>query len=116
MINKVILLGHVGAEPEVRAIDGGTKVARISIATTERYTDKNNQKQEATEWHNVTLWRGLADVVDKYVHKGSQVYVEGKIRTREYEANGEKRYATEIIAEELKLCGRPKDANEPPHC
>lgn len=112
MINKVILLGNVGADPEVRALDGGKKVARIRVATTERYTDQLGKKQELTEWHSVTLWGGLADVVDKYVHKGSQVYLEGKIRTREYEHNGEKRYATEIIANEMKLLGRPKDAND----
>ena len=114
MVNKVILLGNVGAEPEVRILDGGVKCARIRIATTERYTDQNGNKQEQTEWHNVTLWGGLADVADKYVHKGSQVYIEGKIRTREYEHNGEKRYATEIMANNMKLLGRPKDANEAP--
>lgn len=115
MINKVILLGNVGAAPEVRALEGGVKVARIRVATSEKYTDKQtNEKKELTEWHSVTLWRGLADVVDKYVHKGSQVYIEGKIRTREFEQNGEKRYYTEIQADELKLCGRPRDANEPP--
>ena len=114
MINKVILLGNVGAEPEVRALDGGKKVARIRVATTERYTDQQGNKQEQTEWHNVTLWGGLADVADKYLHKGSQVYIEGKIRTREYEHNGEKRYATEIMANDMKLLGRPKDANEAP--
>lgn len=114
MINKVILLGNVGADPEVRALDGGKKVARVRVATTERYTDQQGNKQEQTEWHSVTLWGGLADVVDKYVHKGSQVYIEGKIRTREYEAKGEKRYATEIIANDMKLLGRPKDANEAP--
>lgn len=114
MINKVILLGNVGADPEFRALDGGKKVARIRVATTERYTDQQGKKQEQTEWHNVTLWGGLADVVDKYVHKGSQVYIEGKIRTREYDHNGEKRYATEIMANDMKLLGRPKDANEAP--
>jgi single-strand DNA-binding protein len=114
MINKVILLGNVGADPEVRALDGGKKVARIRVATTERYTDQQGKKQEQTEWHSVTLWGGLADVVDKYVHKGSQVFLEGKIRTREYDHKGEKRYATEIIANDLKLLGRPKDANEAP--
>jgi single-strand DNA-binding protein len=114
MINKVILLGNVGAEPEVRALDGGKKVARVRVATTERYTDQQGNKQEQTEWHSVTLWGGLADVVDKYLHKGSQVYIEGKIRTREYEAKGEKRYATEIMANDMKLLGRPKDANEAP--
>lgn len=114
MINKVILLGNVGAEPEVRALEGGSKVARIRVATSERYTDKQGNKQENTEWHNVILFNALADVVERYVHKGSQLYIEGKIRTREYEQNGEKRYATDIIANELKLCGRAKDASEPP--
>ena len=114
MINKVILLGNVGVDPEVRALDGGKKVARIRVATTERYIDQQGKKQEQTEWHSVTLWGGLADVVDKYVHKGSQVFLEGKIRTREYDHKGEKRYATEIIANDLKLLGRPKDANEAP--
>lgn len=114
MINKVILLGNVGADPEFRALDGGKKVARLRVATTERYTDQQGNKQEQTEWHSVTLWGGLADVADKYVHKGSQVYIEGKIRTREYEHNGEKRYATEIMANDMKLLGRPKDANEAP--
>lgn len=114
MINKVILLGNVGVDPEVRALDGGKKVARVRVATTERYTDQQGNKQEQTEWHSVTLWGGLADVADKYLHKGSQVYIEGKIRTREYEAKGEKRYATEIMANDMKLLGRPKDANEAP--
>lgn len=114
MVNKVILLGNVGADPEVRALEGGSKVARIRVATSEKYTDKNGNKQELTEWHNVSLFKGLADVVERYVHKGSQVYIEGKLRTREYEQNGEKRYATDIIANELKLCGRAKDASESP--
>jgi single-strand DNA-binding protein len=115
MINKVILLGNVGAEPEVRALDGGKKVARIRVATTERYTDQQGNKQEQTEWHSVTLWGGLADVVDKYVHKGSQVYIEGKIRTREWtDKDNQKRFTTEIMANEMKLLGRPKDANEAP--
>lgn len=114
MINKVILLGNVGADPEVRALESGAKVARVRLATSEKYTDKDGKKVEQTEWHTITLWRGLADVVDKYVHKGSQVYISGKLKTREYEANGEKRYATEIVADELKLLGRASDANEAP--
>lgn len=114
MVNKVILLGNVGAEPEVRVFEGGAKVARLRVATMERYTDKNGQKQEQTEWHTVQLWRGLADVVDKYVHKGSQVYIEGKLRTREWtDKDNQKRYVTEIAADEMKLCGRAKDADEP---
>lgn len=115
MINKVILLGNVGADPEFRALDGGKKVARIRVATTERYTDQQGNKQEQTEWHTVTLRGGLADVADKYLHKGSQVYLEGKIRTREWtDKDNQKRFTTEIMATEMKLLGRPKDANEAP--
>ena len=115
MINKAIILGNVGAEPEVRALDSGKKVARIRVATTERYTDQQGNKQEQTEWHTVVLWGGLADVVDRYVHKGSQLYIEGKIRTREWtDKDNQKRYTTEILATEMKLLGRPHDANEAP--
>ena len=116
MINKVILVGNVGVDPEVRALDSGVKVARVRLATSERYLDRQtNETKELTEWHTVTLWRGLADVVDKYVNKGSQLYIEGSLRTREWtDKDNQKRYATEIIANEMKLLGRPKDANEAP--
>ena len=108
MINKVILVGNVGADPEVRALDSGVKVARLRLATTERFLDRQtNETKEQTEWHTITLWRGLADVVDKYVHKGSQIYVEGSLRTREWtDKDNQKRYATEIVANEMKLLGR----------
>ena len=110
MINKVILVGNVGLDPEVRALDSGVKVARVRLATTERYTDRQtNETKELTEWHTVTLWRNLADVVDKYVHKGSQLYIEGSLRTREWtDKDNQKRYATEIVATEMKLLGRQK--------
>lgn len=114
MVNKVILLGNVGAEPEVKVFENGVKVARLRVATSERWTDKDGNKHEETEWHNVTLWRGLADIVERYVHRGSQLYIEGKITYREYEVNGEKRYATDIVANDMKLCGRAKDANDIP--
>lgn len=116
MINKVILVGNVGLDPEVRALDSGTKVARIRLATTERYTDRQtNETKEQTEWHTITLWRGLADVVDKYVHKGSQLYIEGSLRTREWtDKDNQKRYTTEIVATEMKLLGRRGDANQTP--
>lgn len=110
MINKVILVGNVGADPEVRALDGGAKVARIRLATTER--KERNETKELTEWHNITLWRGLAEVVDKYIRKGSQLYIEGKLRTREYEKNGVKCYATEIVAEELKMLGKREGVSQ----
>ncbi len=108
MINKVILVGNVGLDPEVRALESGVKVARIRLATTERIFDRQaNETRELTEWHTVTLWRGLADVVDKYVHKGSQLYIEGSLRTREWtDKDNQKRYSTEIVANEMKLLGR----------
>lgn len=113
MINKVILVGHVGADPEVRALDGGVKVARIRLATTERvYLKEKNETKENTEWHSITLWRGLADVVDKYIRKGSQIYIEGKLRTREYTKEGVKCYATEIVADELKMLGKREGVSQ----
>ena len=116
MINKVILVGNVGLDPEVRALESGAKVARIRLATTERYFDKQtNETKELTEWHTVTLWRGLADVVDKYVHKGSQLYIEGSLRTREWtDKDNQKRYTTEIVATEMKLLGRRMDGTQAP--
>ena len=100
MINKVILIGNVGADPEVRALEGGVKVARLRIATTERiYNRQTQETKEHTEWHNVTLWRNLADVADRFIRKGSQVYIEGSLRTRDWtDKDGNKRYATEIVA------------------
>lgn len=113
MINKVILVGNVGADPEIRTLDNGVKMARIRVATTERIFDKNkNEYTNLTEWHNITLWRTLADVVDKYVRKGSQLYIEGKLRTREYDKNGVKCYTTEIMADELKMLGK-RDTQSP---
>ena len=110
MINKVILVGNVGQDPEVRSLETGVKVARIRLATSERiFNRQTNETTEHTEWHTVTLWRGLAEVVDKYVHKGSQIYIEGRLRSREWEQDGQKRYATEIVADELKLLGRRQD-------
>ncbi len=113
MINKVILVGNVGADPEIRTLDNGIKCARIRLATTERvYIKEKNETKENTEWHSITLWRGLAEVVDKYIRKGSQIYIEGKLRTREYEKNGVKCYATEIVAEELKMLGRKEGVSQ----
>ncbi len=111
MINKVILVGNVGLDPEVRSLESGVKVARLRLATTERIFDRQtNETKELTEWHTVTLWRGLAEVVDKYVHKGSQLYIEGSIRTREWtDKDNQKRYSTEILANDMKLLGRRSD-------
>ena len=111
MINKVILVGNVGADPEVRTTESGVKVARVRLATTERlYNRQTNESTDHTEWHTITLWRNLADVVDKYVRKGSQIYIEGRLRTREWmDKDNNKRYTTEIMADELKLLGRRSD-------
>ena len=113
MINKVILIGNVGQDPEVRTLETGVKVARVRLATTERiFNRQTNETTEHTEWHTVTLWRGLAEVVDKYVRKGAQIYVEGSLRSREWERDGVKHYATEIVADELKLLGRRQDGTQ----
>lgn len=111
MVNKVILVGNVGLDPEVRTTESGVKVARVRLATTERiYNRQTNENTELTEWHTITLWRGLADVVDRYVRKGSQLYIEGRLRTREWtDKDNIKRYTTEIIADEMKLLGRRSD-------
>lgn len=110
MINKVILLGNVGQDPEVRTLESGVKVARLRLATTERmFNRQTNETTEHTEWHTVTLWRGLADVADKYVRRGSQIYVEGRIRSREWEKDGQRHFGFEIVADDMKLLGRRQD-------
>lgn len=111
MVNKVILIGNVGMDPEVRTVEGGAKVARVRLATTERLYDRQSgETKEHTEWHTITLWRGLADVVDRYVRKGSQIYVEGRLRTREWmDKDNNKHYTTEILADTMNLLGRRSD-------
>ena len=115
MINKVILIGNVGQDPEVRYTgdaSNGAKVATIRLATTERYRDRNGNPQEHTEWHNVVVWRNQADVVEKYVKKGTQLYIEGRIRTRSWDdQSGNKRYTTDIVADTLQLLGRRPEGN-----
>lgn len=107
MLNRIFIIGNVGSDPEVRTLQGDTKVAMINIATSERFKDKNGEQQEKTEWHRVVLWRSLAEITEKYVKKGAQVFIEGKIATREWMTDsGEKRYATDIVARELKLLGK----------
>lgn len=105
-INKVILLGRVGKDPEIKQFDGGSK-ASFSLATTERgYTTKAGVKiEEKTEWHNIVCWRGLASIVEKFVKKGDLIYIEGKITTRSWESDGQKRYITEIVADNIELLG-----------
>lgn len=111
-INKVILVGNVGKDPEVRHLDNGVAVASFPLATSETYRNKDNQKVTNTEWHNIVIWRGLADVVEKYVKKGSSLYIEGKIRTRSWDdKDGNKRYTTEIVADNMQMLGT-KQSNE----
>lgn len=114
MVNKVILVGNVGLDPEVRTTESGVKVARVRLATTERiYNRQTNETSDYTEWHTITLWRGLADVVDRYVRKGSQLYIEGRLRTREWtDKDNIKRYTTEIMADDMKLLGRRSDGQQ----
>lgn len=106
MINKVILVGHIGADPEIHTFESGKKTAKLRLATTERvYNKETKETTEYTEWHTVVLWGPLADVADRYVKKGSQLYIEGSLRTREYDKGNEKRYIIEIVGNVLKLLG-----------
>lgn len=103
-INKVILIGNLGKDPEVRRLDSGTAVANFPLATTEVFKDKNGQKVEQTEWHNIVLWRGQAEFAEKNLKKGYTVYVEGKLRTRSWEDKEKnKRYATEVVADNISI-------------
>lgn len=103
-INKVILVGNLGKDPEVRHLEGGAVVAKFPLATSETYKTKEGQRVDQTEWHNVVMWRGLAESAEKYLRKGSLVYLEGKIRTRSWDdKEGNKRYATEIIADTMTM-------------
>lgn len=107
-VNKIILVGNVGKDPDIKHFDNGSVVASFSLATTEKgYTAQNGtQIPDRTEWHNVVCWRGLAKVVEQFVKKGSSLYIEGKIRSRSYDdANGVKRYVTEIYVDDLQLLG-----------
>ncbi len=108
-LNKVMLIGNLGADPEVRRFEDGNALARISLATSETYTNREGQKVTQTEWHMVVFRRGLADVVEKYVKKGDKLYVEGKIKTRKWEENGQPRYSTEIHADNMTML-TPKDS------
>lgn len=103
-VNKVILIGRLGKDPEVRNLDNGAVVANFSIATSESYKDRTTgEKKEITEWHNIVLWRGLAEIAQKYLRKGDMVYIEGKLRTRSWEKEGVTRYTTEIVADNMNM-------------
>lgn len=110
-VNKVILVGNLGKDPEVRTIQNGSLVARFSVATSETYTNKEGQRVENTEWHNVVVWRGLASIAEKYLKKGNKVYIEGKLRTRQYEdKDGVKKYTTDVEATDMVLLDKPANS------
>jgi single-strand DNA-binding protein len=112
-VNKVILIGNLGKDPEIQNFDKGVKKAAFSLATSETYRNREGQEIEQTEWHNIVLWRGLAEVAEKYLRKGSQVYIEGRIRSRSYEKDGQKRYITEIEGETLNMLGGRASSDQP---
>ena len=107
-VNKVILIGNLGKDPEVRHLESGVGVANFSIATSETYKDRNSgERVSQTEWHNVVLWRGLADIAEKYLKKGDKIYIEGKLRTRSWQdQQGNNRYTTEVIADNMTMLGK----------
>lgn len=111
-VNKVILVGRLGKDPEVRNLENGASVCNFTMATSESYKDKTTgDKKEVTEWHNIVLWRGLADIAAKYLHKGDMIYVEGKLRTRSWEKEGVTRYTTEIIGDNMTMLSTQRSGN-----
>lgn len=112
-VNKVILVGNIGKDPEVRNLENGAKVATFSLATSDSYKDKSGNKVDQTEWHNIVAWRGLAEIAEKYMRKGMTIYLEGKIRTRSWEdKEGNKKYTTEIIADTIQMLGGKKSEGQ----
>lgn len=106
-VNKVILVGNVGKDPEIRYLEGGSAVCKFSLATSEVYKNKSGEKITNTEWHNIVLWRGLAEIAEKYVKKGSQLFIEGRIRTRSYtDKDGATKYITEITGDNMQMLGK----------
>ena len=111
-INKVILIGNLGKDPEIQSFENGVKKASFSLATTEAYKGKDGEKVTHTEWHNIVLWRGLAEVAERFLKKGNTVYVEGRIRRREYEdKEGIKKFIFEILGDSMQMLGGPRDNN-----
>lgn len=109
-VNKVILIGNLGKDPEVRHLEGGVAVARFPMATSESFKDKSGEKKEVTEWHNIVVWRGLAEVAEKYLKKGNSVYIEGKLKTNKYkDKDGVEKYSTEIVADNMTMLGGKSD-------
>ena len=113
-LNSVNLIGAVGNDPEVRTLQGGAKVASFRIATTERYKDRDGNQKEQTEWHNITVWNGKADFVEKYVKKGNNLFISGKLATRQWtDQSGNKRYSTEVVADNIQMLDRKPKENKP---
>ncbi|MEY5001846.1 MAG: hypothetical protein RLZZ211_1882 [Bacteroidota bacterium] len=114
-VNKVILIGNLGKDPDVRRLDNGAVVASFPLATSEIYTDKQSgEKKETTDWHDIVLWRGLAEVADKYLRKGTKIYVEGKLKKRSWtDKEGLTRYATEVVGDDLTILSRPEHQERP---
>lgn len=109
-VNKVILVGNLGKDPEVRHLEGGAAVANFPLATSESYKDKSGQRVEQTEWHNIVVWRGLAEVAEKYLKKGMTIYLEGKLRTRSWDdKEGNKRYTTEIVGDTFTILSKKEN-------
>jgi single-strand DNA-binding protein len=115
-VNKVTLLGHVGKDPEVKTLESGVKVANFSLATTERGYKLQNGTEvpERTEWHNIVVWKGLAEVAEKYIKKGSRLYLEGKITTRSWDKDGIKHYRTEILVDNLQMLDKKPETTSRP--
>ncbi|OEU71406.1 MAG: single-stranded DNA-binding protein [Desulfuromonadales bacterium C00003068] len=112
-VNKVILVGNLGKDPELKYTPAGAAVANFSIATTESYKDREGNRQSKTEWHNIVVWRQLAEICGKYLHKGKQVYIEGKLQTRKWQdRDGNDRYSTEIVADQMQMLGRASDDSQ----
>jgi len=115
MINKVILIGRLGKDPELKYLDSGKAVTSFSMATSEKYKDKDGERQEKTEWHNIVLWQRLAEIANEYLNKGDLIYIEGKIQTRSYDdKNGGKRYFTEIVGQRMQMLGNKVAVDDKP--
>ena len=104
-VNKVILVGNLGRDPEVRHLESGVAVASFSLATSENYKDKTGERKTHTEWHNIVMWRGLAEIAEKYLNKGDQIYVEGRLRTRSWESDSGTKYTTEVVVDNMTMLG-----------
>jgi single-strand DNA-binding protein len=113
-VNKVILLGNLGKDPEVHNFENGVKKVSFSLATTETFKNKEGLKVQQTEWHNIVIWRNFAEAAEKYLHKGDTVYIEGKLKTREYEVNGVKKYITEVLADSMTMVATRRETSASP--